>query len=140
MKIQLIRKALDVHLSSLTPVWATVFENQNYASHFGSNWQRVQHFYSPVEAIGLGQHGASKWRGLYTITVVVPPNTGTSLVHDRVDALVSHFYRGLTLQEINVTNEKVFIKVTADTYVSNGLQDTNGYSQTVKVPWYCYFI
>jgi hypothetical protein len=98
--IENTKKALEKHLSALTPSLSTAYEGVSFSPINGTPYQRVQLVPSRPENPTLGDD-YFRDNGEFQVFLLYPSNKGTGEVLGRAEALRSHFKRGTTLTEGN---------------------------------------
>lgn len=98
--IENTKKALEKHLSALTPSLSTAYEGVSFSPVNGTPYQRVQLVPSRPENPTLGDD-YFRDNGEFQVFLLYPSNKGTGEVLGRAEALRSHFKRGTTLTEGN---------------------------------------
>jgi hypothetical protein len=98
--IENTKKALEKHLSALTPSLSTAYEGVSFSPVNGTPYQRVQLVPSRPENPTLGDE-YFRDNGEFQVFLLYPSNKGTGEVLGRAEALRSHFKRGTTLTEGN---------------------------------------
>jgi hypothetical protein len=98
--IENTKKALEKHLSALTPSLSTAYEGVSFSPVNGAPYQRVQLVPSRPENPTLGDD-YFRDNGEFQVFLLYPSNKGTGEVLGRAEALRSHFKRGTTLTEGN---------------------------------------
>ena len=102
-----IRAALETRLNALTPAISTAWENVEFLPVVGTPWQRVNLLWANPENTTLGCSRRFE-RGILQVTLNYPTNAGTAAIDDRVNLLVTHFRRGLSMihsgQTVRITS------------------------------------
>lgn len=91
-----IRAALETRLNSLSPAISTAWENVEFTPVVGTPWQRVNILWASPDNTTLGCSRRFE-RGILQVTLNYPVNKGASAIDDRVNLLIGHFYRGLSM-------------------------------------------
>jgi len=102
MSIQLIRKALEKRLGSMTPALATAFENVAFTPAAGTPYQRVNLLPATPDNATLGD-AYYRENGLFQVTLLYPQLAGPAAAEARAEAVRAHFKRGTSITESGVT-------------------------------------
>lgn len=102
MSLRDIQTALDNHLS-LFQSEHVAWEGTEYEPLLTQPYLSTRISARSREALGFGADSAIMWQGFYQINVSYPVNEGTGAVYGRVDELIDHFPRGLTLSSGDAT-------------------------------------
>ena len=126
------RDALQTHLHSLKPVWPTAWENVLFKADDLTQFQRANVLWGETKAAGLGggANSGEFWQGHLVVSCFIESNIGTKTAEERADAVMNHFYRGLSLISgtVVVTIEQAFLGKPA--------QEPDWYGIDVWVPWH----
>lgn len=129
MSLEIIRKALEKRLATLTPVIAIAYENAAFTPSFGVPYLRVNLLPNTPDNSIMGQATYFE-RGIFQVTACYPLNAGTANAGDKAQAIRNHFKRGVTMVESGVT-----VIVTNTPKVAPALIDGDRYSVPISIEY-----
>lgn len=97
-----ISKALEKKLQSLTPNFATQWENSGYKPVDGVPYQQVSVLFASPENPTMGDD-FHRERGFMSVRLLYPTNSGKAAILERAGFIKDGFKRGLSLIQDGVT-------------------------------------
>lgn len=129
MSLQIVRRALEMHLSAMTPTLATAYQNSGYTSTPGVPYQRADLMPNTPDNSQQGTAGYVE-RGIFQVTLCFPMGTGPADAESRTHALRLAFKRGTSLPESGL-----MVIVTETPAVAPAQFDGTHFCIAVSVPW-----
>jgi len=129
MSIVAVRRALEVHLATLTPILPTAWENELFTPPTGP-YQKA--FLLPAEPSNPEQGGGFyQEQGVFQISACYPIGKGTKAAGDRAQALRAHFPRALSLAA-----DGVVVTIQRTPTIAPHMIDADRYVLPVSVRWF----
>lgn len=125
------RKALEQHLSALSPQWATAWENVGFVADVSRNFQRVYMLPASPVADGVFRDAVVRHVGIFQVDVCVPLEGGAGVGDARAQAIQAHFARGTSLAIAGTQN----LWVPDHPSISPAIFDATWRISSVTIPW-----
>lgn len=129
MSLQIVRRAIEKRLATLSPNISTAFENAPFTPVAATPYQRLNLLpNTPDNSIqGAGSYFE---RGLFQITLAYPNGTGPAASEAQAQLIRAHFRRGTSMLESGVT-----VIVTDTPRVSPAMIDGDRYTTPISIPY-----
>lgn len=101
MSLNKIKKALELHLSTIAPALSTAYEGVSFTPVVGTPYQRVILVPRKPKNTTMGDDHYREV-GEFQIFLCYPTNQGTGNALARADVIRSHFQRGTSLIEDDI--------------------------------------
>lgn len=124
-----IRKALEKHLSAMSPSLSTAFENVPFTPVTGVAYQRVNLLPNAPDNSAQGS-GMYFDRGIFQVTLCYPQGTGPAAAEARAQMLRDWFRRATTMVEGDVS-----VIVTTTPRISRGEPEGDRFCIPVSVSY-----
>lgn len=131
MSFDLIRKALEKRLATLTPVLPIAYENSKFAPTVGQAYIKANLLPNKTETPTLTQSVKIE-RGIFQVTVCYPTGDGSTNSSARVNLISNHFPAGLVLTE-GVTK----VRISEAPAIAQGMVDGAFWVVPVSISFIC---
>jgi hypothetical protein len=129
MSLEIVRKALEKRLATLTPSVAIAYENTTFTPVSGVPYIRVNLLPNTPDNSIMGQATYFE-RGIFQVMACYPLNAGTANAGDKAQAIRNHFKRGVTMVESGVT-----VIVMDTPKVAPAMIDVDRYSVPISISY-----
>ena len=129
-----LQKALNKHLSTMTPSFPVAWENTGFTVTNGIAHLETWLLPIPTEPITLGPSYWEEFSGIFQVTCVYPAGRGTNDAKTKVSQIKEHFKRG-TMS----TYSDIVVKI-KQAYPGSGYYSEDGswYRVPVSLVYVCY--
>lgn len=127
-----IRQALDARLAATTGIPTVFFENVGNDQVPGTPHVRVQFISTSRRPANRGPNPQHRIQGLYVLTVCVPPDAGSGLALDYVDALLDRFNGSTNVAGVAITVSIEYSEA------GSAFVDEPFYCVPIEIAWYAY--